>query len=122
MRQRLDDLPLAMDQAGFRLLSPGNWGGMVVEFIETTERVDFSPMLRGLPDDRCPCPHWGYLLRGGCTMQYTDGSEETISAGEAYYMPAAHTGWMEPDSAMLVLSPEAEAKILQEHFAKLTGG
>ncbi|MGD8698634.1 MAG: hypothetical protein PVJ43_05050 [Gemmatimonadales bacterium] len=122
MRQRLDELPVAMDQAGMRVLTPGNWGGMVVELVASTQRVDFSPMFKGLPDDVCPCPHWGYMVRGACTMQYADGSEEKISEGEVYYMPAAHTGWMEPDSAMLVFSPEKEAKILQEHFAKLMGG
>jgi len=122
MRQRLDELPVAMDQSGFRVLTPGTWGGMVVELVESTERIDFSPMLKGLPDDRCPCPHWGYMLRGACTMQYADGSEEWIGAGEVYYMPAAHTGWMEPDSAMLVLSPEEAAKPLQEHLARLMRG
>ena len=122
MRQRLDQLPVAMDQSGMRVLTPGAWGGMVVELVESTDRVDFSPMLKGLPDDRCPCPHWGYMVRGTCHMEYADGSEEVIGEGEVYYMPAAHTGWMEPDSAMLVFSPEAEAKILQDHFARLMGG
>jgi hypothetical protein len=122
MRERLDQLAVAMDQSGMRVLTPGAWGGMVVELVESTERIDFSPMFRGLPDDRCPRPHWGYMVRGTCHMEYADGSEEVIQQGDAYYMPAAHTGWMEPDSAMLVFSPEAEAKILQEHFAKLLGG
>ena len=44
MRQRLDELPVAMDQAGMRVLTPGTWGGMVVELVESTGRVDFSPM------------------------------------------------------------------------------
>lgn len=122
MREQLDQLPVAMDQSGMRVLTPGAWGGMVVELVESTERIDFSPMFRGLPDDRCPCPHWGYMVRGTCHMEYADGSEEVIRQGDAYYMPAAHTGWMEADSAMLVFSPEAEAKILQEHFARLMGG
>jgi len=68
MREQLAQLPVAMDQSGMRVLTPGAWGGMVVELIESTERVDFSPMLKGLPDDRCPCPHWGYMVRGACTM------------------------------------------------------
>ena len=26
--------------------------------------TDFGPLLKGLPNDRCPCPHWGYVLKG----------------------------------------------------------
>ena len=32
------------------------------------EDVDASPLLRGLPDDRCPCPHWGYVFTGRLTF------------------------------------------------------
>jgi hypothetical protein len=121
MRQRSEQLPIAMDQSGFKVLTPGSWGGMVVELIECADRVDFAPMLSGLPDDQCPCPHWGYMLKGACHMEYSDGSEDVIQQGDVYYMPAAHTGWMEPDSAMLVFSPEAEARVLQEHIARVMG-
>ena len=62
------------------------------------------------------------MLRGACHMEYADGREEVIEEGEVYYMPAAHTGWMEPNSAMLVFSPEAEARVVQEHIAKSMGG
>jgi hypothetical protein len=45
---------------------------------------------RGLPDDACQCPHWGYVFRGSFRLTYTDGREEVVRAGEAYHAPAGH--------------------------------
>jgi hypothetical protein len=27
-------------------------------------------------DDRCQCPHWGYLLKGSFRVTYLDGPDE----------------------------------------------
>ncbi|MGD2122676.1 MAG: hypothetical protein PVJ76_13070 [Gemmatimonadota bacterium] len=70
----------------------------------------------------CPCPHWGYMLRGACHMEYADGSSEVLLEGDEFYMPEMHTGWMEAGSAMLAISPEVESKILEGHLAKMMGG
>lgn len=50
---------------------------------------DESPF-RGLPEDRCQCDHWGYLFTGSFRVSYTDGTEETVSAGEAYHLRPGH--------------------------------
>lgn len=115
-------MPIAMDTAGFKLLVPGAWGGMMVEYFECSERLDFAPVLAGLPDDTCPCPHWGYMLRGAFHVEYVDGTEEVIGAGDACYMPEGHTGWCEAGSAMLLFSPEAESRRVQEHIGRAMGG
>lgn len=122
MREQKENMPVAMEQPGLKLLSPGAWGGIVVEYLDCTERIDFGPMLEGLPDDRCPCPHWGYMVKGAFHVQYADGTEEVIKSGDVYYMPEGHTGWCEPGSAMILFSPEAEAKVVAEHFAKKMQG
>src|SRR5712691_937715 len=49
--------------------------------------MDPAPLFRGLPDDRCQCPHWGYVLKGKITFRFADG-EETYEAGDAYYARA----------------------------------
>jgi len=38
-------------------------GGYTVGFETYTEDADLSPFFSGLPDDRCQCPHWGYVIR-----------------------------------------------------------
>ena len=55
---------------------------------------DLAPVLKGLPDDRCQCPHWGYVLKGRMVVTYGD-REEIVNAGDAYYLPPGHSRpWM----------------------------
>jgi hypothetical protein len=39
-------------------------GGQSVSFVSIRKETDLAPMLKGLPDDRCQCPHWGYVFKG----------------------------------------------------------
>ena len=38
--------------------------GYTVNFVSFAQDIDATPLLKGLPDDRCQCPHWGYVLSG----------------------------------------------------------
>jgi hypothetical protein len=122
VREHTENMPVAIEMPGLKVLSPGVWGGMVVEYFECTERIDLRPMLEGLPDDKCPCPHWGYMLKGALHLHYTDGTEEVIKAGDMCYLPAGHTGWFEAGSSMVYFSPEAEQKVVAEHLSKKMQG
>ena len=122
MREQVEKMPVGMELPGFKLLSPGTWGGMVVEYFECAEGVDLGPMFEGLPDDKCSCPHWGYMLKGAMHVQYADGTEEEIRPGDVYYMPEGHTGSFAAGSAMVFFSPEAEQKVVGEHIAKKLQG
>ncbi len=62
--------------------------GYTVGFETYTADADLAPLFAGLPDDRCQCPHWGYVLKGRLTYRYADGTEDTIESGEAYYAPS----------------------------------
>ena len=37
----------------------GELDGYTVSFTSVLEDLDATPLMKGLPDDRCPCPHWG---------------------------------------------------------------
>ena len=39
-------------------------GGYTVAFESFTANQDPAPLFRGLPDDRCQCPHWGVVVKG----------------------------------------------------------
>ena len=41
-----------------------DWGGMTVAFEKAHKGQDASSMVKGLPDDRCQAPHWGFLFSG----------------------------------------------------------
>ena len=38
--------------------------GYTVNFVSFAQDIDATPLLKGLPDDSCQCPHWGYVLEG----------------------------------------------------------
>ena len=56
--------------------------GYTVNFTSVREDIDLTPLMKGLPDDRCQCPHWGYVIKGGATYRYAD-REEVFEAGDA---------------------------------------
>ena len=56
-----------------------------VNFV-TLGRIDATPLFKGLPDDRCPCPHWGYVFKGQITFRFAD-HDEVFEAGDAFYVP-----------------------------------
>jgi hypothetical protein len=65
-------------------------GGYTVGFESYTADADAAELFRGLPDDRCQCPHWGYVNKGRVAFRYPE-REETYEAGDAYYAPPGHT-------------------------------
>ena len=87
--------------------------GYAVGFTTFRQEVDHAPLLKGLPDDRCQCPHWGYLFTGRLTVQYAD-REEVVEAGDAYYMSPGHVPIIEAGSELLMFSPAEELKLTDE--------
>ena len=84
--------------------------GYAVNFVEFRQDIDATPLLRGLPDDRCQCPHWGYVIKGKLTVRYRDG-DETYVAGDAFYCPPGHVPIShEPGTELVQFSPAAELR------------
>jgi uncharacterized cupin superfamily protein len=117
MHSKLEELPVAMDAAGARTHLQQGLGGMTVAFWKMS-RVDSRPMLKGLEHDCCPCPHWGYMIKGKMRVIYQDGNEETVSAGDIFYFPAGHNGIADEEVEWLEFSPEKELSQVMEHIAK----
>jgi hypothetical protein len=65
-------------------------GGYSVCFESHTADADLAELFRGLPDDRCQLPRWGYVIQGKVAFRLP-GGEETYTAGDAYYVPPGHT-------------------------------
>src|SRR5512133_2024550 len=45
-------------------------GDYTVTFETLRGGMDPAPFFKGLPDDRCPCPHWGVVTSGRLTLRY----------------------------------------------------
>src|SRR5438270_13069312 len=81
--------------------------GYTVNFVTFRQDIDGTPLLRGLPDDRCQCPHWGYVLKGRLTYRFAD-REEVFEAGDAFYLPPGHVPLASAGSELVQFSPTAE--------------
>jgi hypothetical protein len=82
----------------------GQLGNYTVGFESFREDVDATPLFRGLPDDRCQSPHWGYVERGRVTFRYAD-RDEVHEAGDAYYAPPGHIPVIEAGTDIVEFSP-----------------
>lgn len=117
MKLRKEEIPIALEMpvATFRV---AEWAGMAVAYVKLTAGVDATPLLKGLPDDKCQCPHWGYILEGAIHVQYKGGKEEVCRAGEIFYWPAGHTVWVKEDTSFIEFSPDRELKEVYDHIGK----
>jgi hypothetical protein len=82
-------------------------GGYTVGFEHFREDADATPLFRGLPDDRCQSPHWGYVVEGRVTFRYAD-HEEAYESGDAYYAPPGHTPVVAAGTELIEFSPTEE--------------
>ncbi len=62
MHESKDNLPLLLDAPGATLRSV-RCGEMTVNYAKCAAGTDFTPVLKGLKDDMCQCPHWGMFSR-----------------------------------------------------------
>jgi hypothetical protein len=85
----------------------GEVGGYTVGFESFRQDVDGTPLFRGLPDDRCQSPHWGYVERGRVTFRYGD-HDEVYEAGDAYYAPPGHIPVIEAGTDIVEFSPTGD--------------
>jgi hypothetical protein len=86
-----------------------DWGEQLVMFGSVRKGFDMSARLVGLQDDACQVPHWGYCLTGSFRVRYTDGTDETIGAGEAFYLPPGHVPEYLEDCRFIEFTPAGQA-------------
>jgi hypothetical protein len=87
--------------------------GYTVNFVSFGVDIDSTPLLKGLPDDRCQAPHWGYVLKGRVTFRFAD-HEEVHEAGDAFYVPAGHIQLADAGTEYLQFSPAEELRVVSE--------
>lgn len=94
----------------------GDWGDLTIDFAKFPPH-NLAPLLKGLPDDRCQCPHWGVLFTGKIVVRYAD-HEETIEAGQAFYMPPGHVPEALEDCELVQFSPTGPRREVVEAMAR----
>jgi hypothetical protein len=116
MRAPIEGIPIEM-RVGAIETRGVEWGDQLVRHIDLPPGTDFTPLLQGLPGDRCDCPHWGYVFTGSIRLRYADGTDEVTKAGEAYYWPGGHTAWTDEGVTFLEFSLTDEIRPVLEHLA-----
>lgn len=93
--------------------------------LETFADADLAPLFNGLPDDRCQCLHWGYVVEGRVTFTFADGHEESYEAGDAYFAPPGHTPRLYAGSEIVEFHPTAELaktiEVVERNLPALAG-
>ena len=117
MRATRDNLPILFgeDHAGIR---GADWGELRSMIVSLPAGTDLAPLLQGLPNDLCPCPHWGYVVKGRMRVVYAD-REEVLQAGDLFYLPPGHTPLVEEDVEFVEFSRPAEHQPVLDHCARV---
>jgi hypothetical protein len=75
--------------------------------------ADLRDLFKGLPDDRCQAPHWGYVVAGKVIFHTAAGPEEFV-AGDAYHVGPGHTPELFAGTEVVEFSPTAELQQTME--------
>lgn len=116
MRTSITELPVTIEADGYALQET-TWGEMHVEIGTFYKDVDVTPLLKGLPDDLDPIPHWGYLLEGRFRVIYKD-HEEAVNAGDVFYLEPGHTIIFDAGTKYVVFGPAKEIERLASIVAR----
>ncbi len=119
MKIKKEDIPIIMEAPGTKMRRMSGFGDMDAVFHELPKGTDFTPLLKGLANDSCHCPHWGYILEGAFKFIYDDGSEEVFETGDMFYAPSGHTAIVEKDTKFVEFSPTKEHNEVLCHVEKV---
>ena len=115
----LDNLPIVVSADGVEIRA-SETGDFTTALVRLAKGHDARPLFKGLPDDLCQCPHWGYIISGALRV-WTAAGSDTYRAGQAFYWPPGHAPEALEDSAFLEISPTLELQALYAHLARARG-
>ncbi|MDZ4826150.1 MAG: cupin domain-containing protein [Actinomycetota bacterium] len=110
---------VARQAPGFGEASGTSFGA---EYFSLGAGTDIAPLLKGLEDDACQAPHWGYMISGEVVVTYTDGSDETCAGGDLFYWPPGHSVRVLDDAEVILFSPQVEHTHVMDHMLAAMAG
>lgn len=112
---RRDDAPVKIEGDGVEFRAAEIGGDLTVAFVRLPQGADLAPALRGLPDDLCPCPHWGYMISGRVKMRTKDG-DRVYEAGDAFYWAPGHAPSALEGCEYIDFSPTRQINEVVDHI------
>jgi hypothetical protein len=113
---RPEDLQLTHAADGMQV-AVTEFNGMAAAYYHLPAGYDPRPHYEGLPNDMCPCTHWGYIVRGKIRMRTADGVE-TLEAGQLFHLTPGHLGEVLEDTEMVEFTPAEEFRRKSDHVAR----
>ena len=122
MRIAKNDIPIKIDSPGavarqaINFGEASDYGSLAAEYFSLGAGADIAPLLKGLDDDACHAPHWGFIMSGEVVITYTDGRQETCSADDLFYWPPGHSVRVVSDAEVILFSPQVEHTEVLDHM------
>jgi hypothetical protein len=120
---------VALEQVDVRLAIPGvtirqrkdfgsvrGFDRISGEYFTLSAGVDTTELFKGLPNDQCQCPHWGYVLSGVITTTDEYGVPETVRTRDLFFWPAGHNVRVDEDAEIVMFSPELPHSVVIDHL------
>lgn len=95
--------------------------GLAQCLIRLSAGLRTDPLFAGLPEDRCQCVHWGYIISGTMRVHSTEGAHD-YNAGEVYYWAPGHNLEAVTDTEYLEISRSQDYDNLMAHCHRVLGG
>ena len=117
---------LAWDDLKPELEGPGvgirrmDAGGLAICLIRLDAGQRTDPLFAGLPDNRCQCAHWGYIIRGTMRVHSASGARD-FEAGEAYYWEPGHNLEAVTNAEYVEITRSDEYDALMAHCRRALG-
>lgn len=127
MRMPKTDLPVRINAPGAVARQKNDFGDatgygkMAGEFFSLRAGTDLAPLLKGLENDLCQSPHWGYLIQGEVMVTYAKGDSEVVTTGDLFYWPPGHTVRVSKDADVILFSPQHEHGLVLDHLLAQVG-
>lgn len=111
----LDQLPVVFEADGVEIRATGA-GDMTMALVRLEKGHDARPLFKGLRDDLCQCPHWGYVIKGTLRVWTARGSD-VYRQGQAFYWSPGHAPEALEDTDFLEISPTRALEVMHRHVA-----
>lgn len=128
MRIAKDQIPAKINVPGAVARQTAEFGDatgytkMAGEYFSLGAGTDIAPLLKGLQDDACHAPHWGYLISGEVVVTYTNGTEDTCRGNDLFYWPPGHSVRVVQDAEVILFSPQHEHTEVMDHMLHVMNG
>ena len=116
------DIPGAIARQAINFGDASDYGSLAAEYFSLGAGTDIAPLLKGLDDDACHAPHWGFIISGEVVITYTNETSETCIGGDLFYWPPGHSVRVVRDAEVILFSPQVEhGEVLNHMIATMTG-